>query len=106
MLSLLRGYLQCVGAAGRCCSPGLWSLFPSFLSRISIKVQHSAALVASLCLQLLPPHPWQPPQPALGLAETPSLPSPLPAAPRARSRALFSGLLGDNLITPRLLSST
>lgn len=40
----------------------------------------------------------------LVLAESPSLSFPL--SPPCPQQALFSGLLGDNLIAPRLLSST
>lgn len=44
--------------------------------------------------------PW-----ALGLAESPSLPSPC-SPPLPGAGPCFSGLLGDNLFAPRLLSST
>lgn len=74
------------GLQARAVLPGS-GLFSLYFSRISIKVQHSAALVASLCFQLLRPHPWQPPGrrgprgaclpcPGAGRNPFPSFPSP------------------------------
>lgn len=115
MLSLLWGHLQCVGG----CRQVLFSqalvyfpfIFQGFPLKFSTRLLSWPLSVSSCCVPtrgspLGAEGRGVPACPAPGLAETPSLPSPLPAAPRARSWALFFGLLGDNLITPRLLSST